>query len=284
MSGVTGNADRDGLTATTDQYESFPSSAAKFYFERVSGNQFKVYTMNGESSLYVKMTRVSGNASRGGITLTADENEATPITITKTNTGNTFYFSATISGTTFYWNRNEKSPGAGAFVGYASSTDKNTARIALEYERISQDDPYELDGKSYSLMNCGSGISAIGLTDALITKNDTTRLGAKQMLIRNDPMDQSRTLFISKDADLAVWTFQNIAEDRYYISCGGKYLSIDGANISLVDSPDDNCVPAGARRRQTRGQGPSVRRGGQPRGELQRKCERRLYARRSVRQ
>ena len=198
--------------------------------------------MNGESRLYVKMRRVSGNASRGGITLTSDENEATPITITKTNTGNTFYFSATISGTTFYWNRNEKSPGAGAFVGYASSTDKNTARIALEYERISQDDPYELDGKSYSLMNYGSGISAIDLTDALITKNDTTRLGAKQMLIRNDPMDQSRTLFISKDADLAVWTFQNIAEDRYYISCGGKYLSIGGANISLVDSPDDNCV------------------------------------------
>ena len=239
---VTNNADRDGLTATSATYSTHPPEAVKFYFTRVSASEFTIYTMSGESRNYVKMSKVSDYAARAGLSLTADESEATPFTIEKIGSGKTFYFSAKLSGTTYYWNRNTKTPGFGAIAGYNGKSDQNTGKIALEYDIPAQFDPYELDGKSFSLMNYSSGTTGVGLTDAEVVKNESSRLGAKQLLVRSDPMDQSRTLFTSKDAQLAVWTFECIEEDRYYLSCGGKYLCIDGTNVTLSESANENCV------------------------------------------
>lgn len=233
--------DRSGLDATADQNDSIPGSAAKFYFSRISGNQFTIYLMQESNRRYIQMTRVAGNSARAGLILTDDESSATAFTLEKNGSSNTFYFYATVEGATFYWNRNTKNPGNGAFVGYNNKADGNTAKIALQYVREPQDDPYGLDGKSYGLMNYTTGTSAYALMSSALSKNGTERLAAKQMLVRGDPLDQSRMLYVAKNAELPMWSFENIRDDRYYVKTGGQYLRIDGSNITLSGSEDACC-------------------------------------------
>ena len=103
-------------------------------------------------------------------------------------------------------------------------------------------DGYGLDGKTYGIMNRKSDTSAYGMLAEAKTMNSMSRLADRKMLIRTDPMNQSNTLYVAKDSDIAMWTFHAIEGDLYYMTTGGKYLRIDGSGaLTLVEEPDENC-------------------------------------------
>ena len=108
---VSGNSDRDGLGATLDQYTSVPEEvAAKFYFVRQEGTDtFKIYTKGeGDTKNYVKMTPVNGNTSRAGLTFVTEESEGTAFTVEKNGNSNSYYISAKVNNTEYWWNRNTR--------------------------------------------------------------------------------------------------------------------------------------------------------------------------------
>lgn len=248
---VSGNSDRDGLDATPDQYNSVPDNlAAKFYFSRLEGTDtFKIYT-EGENGTrnYVKMTSVSGNNSRAGLTLVSEESDGTAFTIEEKGNSNTFYISARLPGSNgFWWNRNTNSSGGvGAFVGYKDKSDKNTAIVSLSYYYTAEDDPYELDGKTFGIAYNDDSVTAAALSAEGKTVNGQERLEGVDMLIRNDVLTNSGNLLVAENSDIQAWTFESVNEDKYYLKTtvdgAVKYLNISGSNVTLVETSADASV------------------------------------------
>ncbi len=102
-------------------------------------------------------------------------------------------------------------------------------------------DPYELDGVSYGLMHYSGETSAYAMMAETKAVGSDTHLASKSLLVRHDPMDQSGLLYVSKDSDATLWTFQWIEQDLYYLTAGNQYVRIQGGNITLVDEADAYC-------------------------------------------
>ena len=244
VSGVSRNPDRNGLSATSAQYNSVPDSAVKIYFEKKEGsdNEFYIYTGEGESRKYVQLTPVSGNKKRAGLTLT-DGADGTAFTLELKNDNTTFYVSAAIGETTYWWNRNVNDPGAGAFVGYYDKSDKNTATILLQYEVESENDPYKLDGKTFGIAYHDDNVTSAALTAEGMTVSSKERLAGLDMLMRPDVLDNEGILLVAENSDITEWTFESIGENRYYITTtvdgATKYLTINNGNVTLQDEPDE---------------------------------------------
>ena len=247
---VTGNSDRDGLDATPDTYNSVPEElAAKFYFIRQEGTDtFKIYTEGeGGTRNYVKLTSVSGNNSRAGLTFVNEESDGTAFTIEENGNSDTFYISAQLPDLGwFWWNRNKKNPGEGAFAAYNSRTDTNTAIVTLSYYVTAENDPYELDGKTFGIAYHDNSVTAAAMSAAGKTVNNQDRLEGIDMLIRDDVLTNSGTLLVAENSDIQEWTFESIEEDKYYIKTtidgAVKYLSISNNNVTLADAPTDASV------------------------------------------
>lgn len=245
--GVTENNDRDGLVGTATTYDSVPEDVAgKFYFERQEGtNTFKIYTKGeGDARNYVKATKVSARPARGGLTFVTEESEATAFTVAKNGSNNNFYISAKVDNTEYWWNRNNKDPGLGAFVGYNNRGDQNTAKVELCYYVEEQNDPYELNGKSFGIAYHDDSTSAAALT----AESSADHLGALDMLMRADVLSNKGILLVAKNSDIQEWTFVSADLNNYYIKTTvdgeEKYLKIDGANVSLVDQADASQIKA----------------------------------------
>ena len=247
---VTGNSDRDGLDATPDTYNSVPEElATKFYFIRQEGTDtFKIY-MEGEGGTrnYVKLTSVSGNNSRAGLTFVNEESDGTAFTIEEKGNSDTFYISAQLPDLGwFWWNRNNKNPGKGAFAAYNSRTDTNTAIVTLSYYVTAENDPYELDGKTFGIAYHDNSVTAAAMSAAGKTVNNQDRLEGIDMLIRDDVLTNSGTLLVAENSDIQEWTFESIEENKYYIKTtvdgAVKYLSISNNNVTLADAPTDASV------------------------------------------
>lgn len=247
---VTNNSDRDGLVATPGQHNSVPEDlAAKFYFSRVEGTDtFKIYVEdeNGVKN-YVKLTSVSGNSSRAGLTLVSEESDGTAFTIEKNGNSNNFYISAQLPGSNeYWWNSNNKDPGKGAFVGYNLKKDQNTAKVTLSYYYTAENDPYGLDGKTFGIAYNDDSVTAAGVSAAGKTVSGQERLEGVDMLIRSDVLTKSGNLLVAENSDIQAWTFESVIEDKYYIKTtvdgAVKYLSISGSNVTLVDTPADASV------------------------------------------
>ena len=247
---VTNNSDRDGLVATPDPYNSVPEDlAAKFYFSRVEGtNTFKIYVEdeNGVKN-YVKLTSVSGNSSRAGLTLVSEESDGTAFTIEKNGNSNSFYISAQLPGPIeYWWNSNNKDPGKGAFVGYNLKKDQNTAKVTLSYYYTAENDPYDLNGKTFGIAYNDNSVTAAGVSAAGKTVSGQERLEGVDMLIRSDVLTNSGNLLVAENSDIQEWTFESFSEDKYYIKTtvdgAVKYLSISGSNVTLAETPTDASV------------------------------------------
>ena len=247
---VTNNSDRDGLVATPDPYNSVPEDlAAEFYFSRVEGtNTFKIYVEdeNGVKN-YVKLTSVSGNSSRAGLTLVSEESDGTAFTIEKNGNSNSFYISAQLPGPIeYWWNSNNKDPGKGAFVGYNLKKDQNTAKVTLSYYYTAENDPYDLNGKTFGIAYNDNSVSAAGVSAAGKTVSGQERLEGVDMLIRSDVLTNSGNLLVAENSDIQEWTFESFSEDKYYIKTtvdgAVKYLSISGSNVTLAETPTDASV------------------------------------------
>ena len=84
----------------------------------------------------------------------------------------------------------------------------------------------------------------LNMIEAIAMCGDLTLQGRRDnvLLIRTDPMNQSNTLYVAKNSDLAMWTFHAIENDLYYLTVNGQYLRIDAnGSLTLADEPDEKC-------------------------------------------
>ena len=209
-----------------------PTDKEVWYFEPVEGtyDRFKIYTMVGDAKLYIKQ---KSNDSKE-ILLLSDS--GTDFIVSKDSKSSRFLIK---HATEAKWLQHSGTGNGIRFWTDANNVANSRILFSFVAPAPSDADPYGLNGKSYGIMNRKSEISAYGM---MSEEASSGKLLAKEMLIRTDPMNQSNTLYVAKDSDITMWTFESIEEDLYYLKTGNKYLQIANNQATLVDVPDDSCV------------------------------------------
>ncbi len=205
-------------------------SAALYYFEQAEGEgKYYIYVLDDENQKkYVCMTNQSN-----AFAFSEDEADRTAFTVQNHSGEGTFYIYN-------LWSNNRKcawSYNTNGFIGNVSNpATANKIILTKPYGN----DPYNLDGKSYGILNNSDSVSGTGMLATAVSSN--TRLKGFSMTVRTEPVGRTETVFVAKDSSIEMWTFQSIGGDQYYItSSSGKYLKITSAGVSLVNEPDDNC-------------------------------------------
>lgn len=230
----------DTIESTSVPTDSIPL----FYFIQNEDNpdQYSIYTIENNKTYYVRMYVSDKKNGRAGLNFTDAESQKTWFTFEEKDDTDSFYCSATFANdtNTYYWNKNGRNGGEGAFVGYNVKGNENTVFLKLYYYAGEMsDDPYELDGKSYGFMNYESNSYAYAMQ---------SDFKAKQMEAKVNPLSHEGINYIAKNSDITFWTFHKASEDNYYISTTDndgnvKYIKVTGSGSSqvreLVDSVDD---------------------------------------------
>ncbi len=207
-------------------------SAATWYFEVVnsSAGTYRIYTMVGGVKRYVKNT--SGN-------LVGLADDGSVFQVTKVG-DSTFRFK--LNGAD-KWLQHSKSGGGIRFY-----TDQNNAAncdITLTYASSYTlgFDPYGLNNKTYGIAYQDESVTAVALTPDAKVSGNNQRLDGADMLMRPDVLNNDGVLLVSKDSDITDWTFHCIDENNYQITTKVdgqvKYLTFDGTNVTLEDTPDE---------------------------------------------
>lgn len=144
------------------------------------------------------------------------------------------------NSSTWYWNEQGGSTWGSngtrqSFASYGSAT----GLYFYTYIPL-KDDAYELDGKSFGIMNYEGG--AVG--NALMADETKTFEKLSQLVSRDkDDASNIKMLYVSKNSDITEWAFHNDSKNLYSISAsvGGteKYLKISGASLTLTDDSDE---------------------------------------------
>ncbi|MBQ6362071.1 MAG: LPXTG cell wall anchor domain-containing protein [Lachnospiraceae bacterium] len=207
---------------TTDR-----SQAAVWFFEPVEGttDRFRIYTGSSSSRQY----------------LARDPSDAQNRKMKLSDTGDVFQ--VTQSSGKFYirldgqdnWIQHSGS-GSGIRL-YSQNSNAGNCKFTFTFSEIAPANPYGLDGMTYGIMNRKSDTAAYGM----LAEEKGNGLDVKQALIRTDPMDPNHLLYVAKDSDIAMWTFEKVEKDIYYLQSEGKYLRITGNKLALADTPDEHC-------------------------------------------
>lgn len=219
---------RYGITKTKPA-ESYPdrSKAAAYYFESAgSDNQFYAYcyAADGTTKQYVY------NGGDRSLSFTT-EDEKTVFTVTRNSNG---YF--VVNNGEWYWNQQGGKNGS-RFCSYNTAGDANNNLVFWYYSEVTSD-PYNLNGKSYGMLNWNGGAKGKAM---LAEEGSSGSLKAKELTVMTKSNDETDHLFIPSDSgDISIWTFEWAGEDTYYLrSNSGGSLKIDNnGNLSIVDDAD----------------------------------------------
>lgn len=117
-----------------------------------------------------------------------------------------------------------------------SFSDLTGSQFWYDLVKVSANDPYKLNGKTYGLMNYVSGAAG----DALIADNNGNALEMLTCIVRTKNSG-NKMLYVAQDTDITEWTFEYESEDRYYLYAdfGGtkKYLNIGTTDVTISDTP-----------------------------------------------
>lgn len=206
--------------------------AATWYFEAVDGaaGTYRIYTLDGEAKRYVKNT--------GGNLVGLADN------------GDTFLVSRVGDGAFRFKMANadkwlQHSNGGGGIRFYIDANNATNCNFTLTYaSSYSLDyDAYGLNGKTFGIAYQDESVTAAALTPTAKASGDNQRLAGEDMLMRPDALDNDGVLLVSKESDITEWTFHCVEGNEYYITTKvdgqTKYLTIDGANVTLQDTPDE---------------------------------------------
>ena len=188
------------------------------------------------------MTSVAGNGARGGLTLVQELEDASGFRVEKKVNSSEFYFSAEVNGTRYYWIRNTKTPGYGAFAGSNNKNDGNTASFTVWSYVDTDSDPYGLNNKTYGLMNWNGNVTGRAMMAESTTAN---AMDAKSLIVMSKS-DNSSHLFVPNDSEISLWTFEWAEEDDLYylkatVDGATQYLQITSDGLSLTGAKDENC-------------------------------------------
>ena len=220
---------RRGITKTKPPQGSPPPEAVKYYFEQVEGSSDKLYAYcyadDGVTKQYVY------NNNNNSLYFT-DEEHKTAFTVSLNGSGFQFNNGA------WYWNMQGGANGS-RFCSWNSAGDANNY-MNLWYSSDIPEDPYDLNGTSYGLMNWNGGVAG----KALMGSETGSNLVAKSLTTMSTTNDKKH-LFVPNDSEISMWTFQWAEEDKYYLTTvvdgSTKYLRMDGDGLSLVSEQDESC-------------------------------------------
>lgn len=223
------NNNAHGITKTKPA-QSFPSSeAVKYYMEAVAGetNRYYIYCLKGGTKYYLQ------NQSDEHLYLTSDEQNRTAFIVNAESNGR---FSIQSTVTNRYLNNWQDANGKV----FAFWTAKNAGSYLYLWHHNDAwtGDPYDLDGKSYGLMNWAGGVAG----KAMMAKESGNTLEAKALTVMSTANNSSQ-LFVPNDSDISMWTFHWIDQDKYYMTAvesgSTKYLKITSNGLSLVSSQEE---------------------------------------------
>ena len=131
----------------------------------------------------------------------------------------------------------QHSNGGGGIRYYTDANQATNSRIKMYYADAMSipDDPYELNNKTYGLME-HSDDSSYGY--ALMADDDSTARAELYQLVTLDSEHKENKLYVPKDSDITQWTFENVSEDKYKLKAGSKYLYATSNTLKLTEDPD----------------------------------------------
>lgn len=211
-------------------------AAAEWFFEIVSeaNHTYRLYTMVDGEKRYVN--NPSGNLA--GLVSESEVARATVFQLTLNN-GGTFLFKINNANK---WLQHSGSGGGIRF--WTDANNPTNSKITLSYASSYKvpKDPYHLDGLVYGIAYHNDTASSTSLSTNALTVSGKKRLGAIDMLMREDTVYGTGLMLVAEGTDITEWTFESVEEDKYYITTtiGGskKYLTINGENVTLSDTPD----------------------------------------------
>jgi fibro-slime domain-containing protein len=222
---------RTGITKTTPAQSFPPDNAVQYHFEKESNssNRYKVFCLDGTTRKYIIQKSDSLN-------LTTDEGQATVFTIEPGNDENMFH---AIGDSNYCWNMQGGANGK-SFAAYQGENDVN-AQFYFWYNEELQEEPFDLDGKTYGLMNWNGGASGRAMMSS-VSDNNNTALTAKPLTVMSQKTDNEDKLFVPNNSDISMWTFEWVKQDKYKLKTtvgeGTKYLKVDANGLTLVDEND----------------------------------------------
>ena len=228
------NTSRTGITKTAKADSPLSADGAVlYYFEHVEDSSFYVYCMNEQDKAYVKQTANS-------LSFTTKDS-ATLFTIDSFPNSTSLFRVLGTDG--YYWNMQGGESGK-SFAAYANATDPNERiRFQTSYVHM-EDDPYDLDGKTFGIAYQIGAISATGLTAETLNSNtiEDQPLSLRPDIISND----NNYLYVAKNSRMTDWTFHCVSEDNYYIMTTIDnvvwYLTISDTGVMLTSTPEENSV------------------------------------------
>ena len=222
-----------------------PTKAAVWYFEPVAGetNQYYIYTLINGDRNYMKR-KISTN-SRKLMELTTDTDLRSAFVLSNGEKTGTFYFKLVAENEDLWL---QYSGSGGGIRLWEDVNNKDNSCITLTYASsyILPQDYYGLDGHTYGIAYHNDTATSAAMTTDAITVSNNQRLEGQEMVMKPDVLDNEGILLVAENSDITFWTFTCIETNKYYITTkvgdATKYLSINRANVSLVDTPNDKCV------------------------------------------
>ena len=210
--------------------------AGKWYFENAGGdNSYYIYTFDSSGSRkYMKNI-----ATNNGLNMNLSDSPETSFTVSEVNNeAGVFRFYVT--------DTNKLLQHSNGGNGMRLHTDvNNNGKITITYASSVgiPDDYYELGGKTFGIAYHNDSAAAAAVTAENKVVANQNRLAGLDMLMRSDVLGSDGILLVAQDSDIQEWTFESVNEDKYYITTtvdgSKKYLTIDGSNVTLEDTPHD---------------------------------------------
>ncbi|MBR3403636.1 MAG: Ig-like domain-containing protein [Parasporobacterium sp.] len=229
------NSSRTGIKKTQPAEPSPGANAAPYYFEKDENGKYYAYCFDPSNiKKYVKQLDNS-------LSLVSDKSQASAFTIEKVSTTD---YKWTVLGTGYYWNQQGNASGKGFAAWYENN---DGSKLQFWYQDTISSDPYDLDGKTYGLMNwnnaaTGRAMMASSVKDEQDNTVNPGALEAKSLVVMNTAGYTSQ-LFVSNDSDISLWTFEWKTGDKYLIktSAGANlyYLCINESGLSLVQDEEE---------------------------------------------
>ena len=212
------------------------SAAGVYYFEKVDNTEsdYYVYCLKDDTKYYLSISTPTYAK--------LDTVQKTQFTVSLVSgVTERFYISCKFNNTTYYLNlRNKANVNDQGFGCSTYST--QGSHVILSYPTDMSDDPFELDGKPYGLMNWLEGVSGRAMMANAISPS---ALEAKTLTVMTRSDNNEDKIFVPKADEITFWTFEWAEQDRYYLKAhdngSEQYLRIATNGLSLVDAPDDNC-------------------------------------------
>lgn len=208
------------------------AGAVKYYFE-LSGDKYYIYCYDGNELKYVATHNETG--SYNSLKLVDNKTDASLYSVSAVNG----YFTLS-DDNNFKWSYanqgNQEYNGIGAFNG--SSNENSFILWYYIPPVVENDDPYQLDSKTYGLMSFTGGTHGY----ALMAEEQNVHTLVE--LVTHQTADaQGITLYVDEGSEVTKWTFHTAGEDNYTLSAetdsGVQYLTVSENELLLTDSAEN---------------------------------------------